>query len=48
MLYFAHLADWLSWAFFVPVVVFLVWLAVTQVKLRRETRDQGGGTSREP
>jgi hypothetical protein len=34
--YLAHAGHWLtSIAYFVPVIAFLVWLAVTQIKDRR-------------
>ena len=35
-MYFAHAGHWLtSIAYFVPVVAFLIWLLVTQIKERR-------------
>jgi hypothetical protein len=35
-MFLAHAGHWLtSIAYFVPVVAFLVWLAVTQIKERR-------------
>ena len=35
-MYLAHAGHWLtSVAYFVPVVAFLVWLVVTQIKDRR-------------
>jgi hypothetical protein len=35
----AHAGHWITTvAYFVPVVAFLVWLAVVQVKERRERR----------
>jgi hypothetical protein len=38
-MYLAHAGHWLtSVAYFVPVIAFLVWLAVTQVKERRERK----------
>ena len=40
-MYFAHAGHWLtSIAYFVPVIAFLVWLGVTQIKDRRD-RKQG-------
>jgi len=40
-MYFAHAGHWLTGiAYFVPVVAFLVWLGVTQIKDRR---DRGKG-----
>jgi hypothetical protein len=40
-MYFAHAGHWLtSVAYFVPVIAFLVWLGVTQIKDRRD-RKQG-------
>jgi hypothetical protein len=38
-MYFAHAGHWLtSVAYFVPVVAFMVWLGVTQIKDRRSRR----------
>ena len=38
----AHAGHWLTnIAYFLPVVAFLVWLAITQVKERRRSRDGG-------
>jgi hypothetical protein len=40
MLPLAHVGHWaVTVAYFVPVVLFLIWLAVSQVRMRRE-RDQ--------
>ena len=40
---FAHAGHWLTTiAYFVPVVAFLVWLLVTQIKERRSR--SGGGS----
>jgi len=44
MLPIAHVAHWTSLLFFVPVLAFMVWLAVEQVRERRAAR-QGGGRS---
>jgi len=45
MIPIAHAGHWLtSIAYFLPVVVFLVWLAVTQI---RERRGRGSGAKRE-
>jgi uncharacterized membrane protein YtjA (UPF0391 family) len=39
----AHAGHWLTTiAYFVPVVAFLVWLTITQIRERRRTR---GGTA---
>ena len=36
-MYFAHAGHWLvNIAYFVPVIAFLVWLGVTQIKERRK------------
>ena len=48
MLVLAHAADWISLIFFVPVVAFLVWLGVAQLRERRAARDPGSGADREP
>ena len=41
-MYIAHPGHWLvNVAYFLPVVVFLAWLIVTQVRERR--RDRGDG-----
>jgi hypothetical protein len=41
-MYMAHAGHWLvNIAYFVPVVVFLAWLVVTQVKERRRARSDG-------
>jgi hypothetical protein len=38
----AHPGHWLvSVAYFLPVVAFLLWLAVTQIRERRAGRDRG-------
>jgi hypothetical protein len=35
-MYYAHAGHWLTGiAYFVPVIAFLVWLGVTQIKDRR-------------
>jgi hypothetical protein len=34
----AHAGHFLGIAYFVPVVAFLVWLGITQLRLRREGR----------
>ena len=39
----AHAADFISLAFFVPVLAFIGWLAVSQVRERRATRREGRG-----
>jgi hypothetical protein len=40
-MYLAHAGHWLvSIAYFVPVVAFLIWLVVTQIK---ERRSRSGG-----
>jgi hypothetical protein len=39
---FAHAGHWLTnIAYFLPVVGFLVWLLVTQIKERRRSRSGG-------
>jgi hypothetical protein len=41
-MYIAHAGHWLvNIAYFVPVVAFLGWLAVTQIKERRRGRSGG-------
>ena len=46
MILFAHTGHWLiTTAYFVPVVGFLLWLVVTQV---RERRGRGGGEADGP
>jgi hypothetical protein len=41
----AHAGHWLvSAAYFVPVVAFLVWLAWTEIKGRRERRAERSAT----
>jgi hypothetical protein len=38
---YAHAGHWLvNAAYFVPVVGFLVWLGVTELRSRREPRDE--------
>ena len=38
----AHAGHWLvSLAYFVPVIAFIVWLAVTQIRERRAGRGRG-------
>ena len=40
---FAHAGHWLTTvAYFLPVVAFLVWLLITQIKERRRSRSEGG------
>jgi hypothetical protein len=40
-MYYAHAGHWLtSIAYFVPVIAFLVWLGITQLK---ERRNRGNG-----
>jgi hypothetical protein len=40
----AHAGHWLTnIAYFLPVVVFIVWLAITQIKERRRSRGLGPG-----
>ncbi len=47
MLVTAHVGhNLVSLAFFVPTIAFIVWLAVTQLRQRREAR--GGATGRAP
>jgi hypothetical protein len=41
MIYLAHAADWISIVFFVPVLAFLGWLAITQLRARREAGREG-------
>jgi hypothetical protein len=42
-MYIAHPGHWIvNVAYFLPVVVFLAWLIVTQVRERRRTRDDRG------
>ena len=39
MIVIAHAGHWItSVAYFIPVVGFLVWLAVTQIRQRRDAR----------
>jgi len=38
----AHAADYISLAFFVPVIAFIGWLALTQYRERRAERDGAG------
>jgi hypothetical protein len=41
-MYLAHPGHWLvNIAYFLPVVVFLAWLIVTQLRDRRRGRSQG-------
>jgi hypothetical protein len=41
-MYLAHAGHWLvNIAYFVPVVVFIAWLVVTQIKERRGGRSGG-------
>jgi hypothetical protein len=41
-MYLAHPGHWLvNIAYFLPVVVFLAWLIVTQVRDKRRGRSQG-------
>jgi hypothetical protein len=41
MVLIAHAGHWLvGLAYFVPVLGFLVWLAVTQIRDRRENKDR--------
>ena len=42
MIVTAHAADFVSLIFFVPVIAFLVWLAVDQLRARRGARLDGG------
>ena len=42
----AHAADFVSLIFFVPVVAFLVWLAVDQLRARRDARRGGRDAGR--
>ena len=39
MTFIAHAADWISLAFFVPVIAFIGWLAVAQLRQRRGRRE---------
>lgn len=40
----AHAGHWLvQLSYFLPVVAFLVWLAVVQLKARREDASEGEG-----
>lgn len=40
----AHMGhDLVSLAFFVPTIAFIVWLAATQLRQRREAREGGAG-----
>jgi len=42
MITIAHAGHWLtSVAYFVPVIAFLVWLAITQLRERRKRSDRG-------
>lgn len=41
MLVIAHAADWVSLAFFVPVIGFVVWLALNQLRERRGESEEG-------
>jgi hypothetical protein len=41
-MYFAHPGHWLvNIAYFLPVIAFLAWLVVTQIKDRRRGRSDG-------
>jgi hypothetical protein len=41
-MYIAHPGHWLvNAAYFLPVVVFIAWLVVTQIKERRRGRSDG-------
>jgi hypothetical protein len=43
MTFYAHAGHWLTGvAYFVPVLAFMVWLAVTQIKDRRGRREGDG------
>jgi hypothetical protein len=45
-MYFAHPGHWLvDIAYFLPVVAFLVWLIVTQVRDRRRGRSEGNASN---
>ena len=44
----AHAADYVSLAFFVPVVAFIAWLAVGQLRARRARGGDRGAASAEP
>ena len=48
MLVLAHAADWISLIFFVPVIAFLVWLGVAQLRARWAAREPDSGGDREP
>jgi hypothetical protein len=38
-MYFAHAGHWLvNIAYFVPVIGFLIWLAITQIRERRREK----------
>jgi hypothetical protein len=40
MLYFAHAGHWITGiAYFIPVIAFMVWLAVVQIRERRGGSD---------
>jgi hypothetical protein len=41
MLLIAHAGHWTSVLFFIPVVVFMGWLAITQYRERRAGRNTG-------
>jgi uncharacterized membrane protein YtjA (UPF0391 family) len=42
MVVIAHAGHWLTTiAYFVPVIAFLVWLVITQIKERRRSRSGG-------
>jgi hypothetical protein len=48
-MYIAHPGHWLvNVAYFLPVVVFIAWLVVTQVKERRRARNGGNPHRRYP
>lgn len=43
MTLYAHAGHWLvNAAYFAPVVGFLVWLGITELRSRRERRDEQG------
>jgi hypothetical protein len=41
-MFYAHAAHWTNLILFVPVIAFMVWLAVTQIRDRRAARRSSG------
>lgn len=48
MFFFAHVGHWLVGILqFIPVLAFIGWLVVTQIRERRAADEEDGGTERE-